>query len=158
MIQRIIFPVQPQPSTQKKMGHDFDGLDTDGNLVISISRMCSGNLRDMFDKYHVSPTIWHGHSSDVLLHNINQAIVAVRKDNAMFVQPSGNNFFWGIDRDEEPMEGLARLNMFYTWLRYWRNVVEEFPNLRWYSDQVWEITPYDDLESDGEQRQDDDDE
>ena len=135
------------------MGHNIEGRSiSTGDFVIGIEQRCSSSLWDMFHKYHVSPKIWHGHSSGVLLHNINQAINAVIKDNARYVKPGKNpNFYLGHHE-----AGQERLDMFFAWLRYWRNIVEEHPNLRWYSDQVKEIIPYEKeniyyhIESDGE--------
>ena len=136
------------------MGHNIEGRSIiTGDFVIGIERRCSENLWDMFDKYHVSPKIWNRHSSAVLLHNINQAIAAIIKDNARYVTHGVNpNFYGGLRGDNNQMQGQERLDMFFTWLRYWRNVVEQHPKLRWFSDQVCEVTPYNTagVESDGE--------
>jgi hypothetical protein len=134
---------------------DFSGYNDAGHHVKDVWCIHRGRLLSMFEKYHTGPDIWQGHSSRILLHNIKKAIHAVVEDGAISEEMPYDKryYFWGLRNEEEPMDERDCLNMFYTWLRFWQTIVEEYPNLRWYCNEWYvESTLYreDDEESAGE--------
>lgn len=129
------------------MGHDFR-VYIDDDQIDSVFRFCTGNLHDMWSTYSTGPEVWHGHTSLVLLHNIQKAITALRVKGVQlddYVTIVTNpDYYWGVTRADKLMVGDERDRMFLTWLTKWRSIVEsKHTQARWFSDQVWSATPYD---------------
>lgn len=141
------------PPPELRMGHDFLIRNEYGAFVDNIYRCCSGNWNVQWEAYSTGPYVWHGHRSTVILHNLTRAIERVISDGARYIEPTNNpNFYWGTTPAGVMMTGQELLDTFFAWLRLFRSFVEQYPNCRWYSDQVYSITPYsrDGIESDGE--------
>lgn len=147
------------------MGHDIVIKAEGGEVVDQIFRLCSGNWSDEWERYGISPYMFHGHSSRTVLKICNDAIEKLLLEG---IKVPGNiedeceinsNFLWGWHDKDRPVvetqnEELAlvytkkRLGAFLYLCTVYRDYAMEYfkPSdegwYRWYSDQAYKVIPY----------------
>lgn len=141
------------------MGHDFDLRDANGDHVGH--SYLSGNWGDLSRDYKTGACVWHGHTSITICRNIAKALEELSKKGVRLPSSSDTklaveinpNWYWGVDKEGASLEQSKREEIFMRILfDFYSMALEESPTCRWYSDQVWTVTPYnseDGYESDG---------
>lgn len=113
------------------MGHDVEIVDEKGRVLDTIyfSRACH------VERKTSSWEIWdvallHGHTGRVILHQTNRALAKLA---AMEHKPE-------IKDGQTAWTG--NMNVFMFNITRFQKAAKKYPKCRFYSDQVWELTPY----------------
>ena len=124
------------------MGHDI--VIIDNGYKQPRYPYVSFNFSDLYKKYGGVKEI-HGHNSSTVIRIIDKILSSLQQEGIKLVDPGDYaNWWYGLtsnDFEAKRMDDQGRKEVYYRIMYEWKMVAKEY-NGYWYSDQVWNITPY----------------